>query len=123
MPQNPSTREMLAQVNELVSKSVIGGTVTTRLRDLLVEREIADRVNTLDNALNKLRDLKRDLNKIKPDQVAVSPEGGKTESFSKAKWEEREKVVETISKLEDLVERALSNSNADWGKLKEVVAK
>lgn len=95
------------------------GDVRARLVTTLVQRELDSRVDVLDKALTKLKDAKKEFQKLKPDQVALSADGTKSETYSEAKWKERAKAQEELAKLEKAVESALVDGSFD--KLRELV--
>lgn len=114
---NTASVSVLTDAAEAVKNAT--GDVRTRLVNMLVERELTSRVEVLDKALNKLKDVRKELQKLKPDQVAMAADGTKTETYSEAKWKERAKVQEDLTKLEKAVEAALAGESFD--KLRESV--
>jgi hypothetical protein len=94
--------------------------VRARLVNVLVERELTSRVDLLDKALAKHGELTKAMKKIKPDVETFDATGAKLEQFSKAKFEEKKKAEDQVTKLEAALELAF---NGDFGKLKELVGK
>lgn len=123
MSQNNDTkastsRTVLAEVAERLESS--NETVRTRLRDALVERELGKRVDLLDKGLAKLRELKRDVDKIRP-PVSYTADGSKVEgNFDKATFETLKKAREKVAKLEAALEKAFQGQEFD--KLSNLVA-
>ena len=94
--------------------------VKGRVRDLLVEREVSKRVDLLDKGLAKLRDLKGEVNKIRP-PVSFTATGEKVEgTFAKADFEKLKKAREQVAKLENALEKAFAGQEFD--KLSSLVA-
>lgn len=119
MPPNTTTTvDLLSQVSDAVKDS--SELVRKRLVDALVDRELTSRVDLLDKALTKLKDAKKEVDKLRPDVETFDETGAKvTSHYSKAKLEERKKAVEAKEKLEKAVEQALSGESFD--KLKELM--
>jgi tripartite-type tricarboxylate transporter receptor subunit TctC len=95
-------------------------TVQARVIELLAEREIASRVDTVDQALTKLVAFKKEQEKIKPDVSTFNEGGTETKVYSKAKFEEKKKLDEKIAKLEAALDKALELAG-EFGKLVEVM--
>ena len=113
-----TTRTVLAEVAERLESA--NDTVRTRLRDALVEREVGKRVDLLDKGLAKLRELKREVDKIRP-PVAFTADGTKVEgNFDKATFETLKKAREKVTKLETALEKAFQGQEFD--KLSNLVA-
>jgi hypothetical protein len=115
----PSTHQtVLAEVADALKGS--NEAVKGRLKSALVEREVLKRVDLLDRGLAKLRDLKSEVNKIRP-PVTFTADGGKVEgTFSKADFETLKKAKEKVSKLEAALEKAFQGQEFD--KLTNLVA-
>jgi len=96
--------------------------VKSKLVDLLVTREINYRVDLLDQALAKLKDLKKELMKVHPDQEHYTSDGVKSLTYSKAKFEEKKKLEDKIEKLDTAIENAMSSPNS-FTKLAETLQK
>ena len=125
MSQNDSTNngskqsvatDLLASVAETLKNST--DTVRARLTQTLVERKLASRVDLLDKGLTKLTDARNELKKMRPDQVSISGDGTKNETFSKDAWDKKAKAEEALAKLEKAVEQALTGESFD--KLQEM---
>lgn len=109
---------MLVEVADVLKAS--SGTVRTRLRDVLVERELVKRVELLDKALVKRRDLVKELDKIRPEDM-FDAQGGKVPgNFTKSQHEQRKKAQERLTKFDAALERAFSGEGFD--KLAQFVA-
>ena len=115
-----SASDLLSQVSETLKASAPN--VQERLKNLLVERELASRVDVLDKALSKAKEAKKELDKIRPDQVQIDTQGAKTETFSASAWESRKKAQEQLDKLNRAIEAALLGEAPDaFSKLRELV--
>lgn len=99
--------------------------IQDELVNLLVRRELDKRVSLLDSALSKLDELRKNLNKIKPDNVLYDETGAIVQnSYTKAKLDEKKKATEKVEKLDKAIESALALSAPDaFQKLKEAVEK
>lgn len=87
--------------------------VKSRVKSVLVEREVAKRVDLLDKGLAKLREAKGEVNKIRP-PVSFTADGTKVEgTFSKADFETLKKAKEKVSKLEGALEKAFAGEEFD----------
>lgn len=123
MSQNNDTRgstagNVLAEVAEQLKTA--NDTVRTRLRDALVERELSKRVDLLDKGLAKLRELKREVDKVRP-PVSYTLDGQKVEgNLDKATFETLKKAREKVTKLEAALEKAFAGQEFD--KLSNLVA-
>ena len=110
---------LLAEVADKIQTS--GGAINDRLRDDMVEREVASRVAVLDKAFTRRRELSQALNKVdRADNETFNADGSvASASFSKARLQEIKKAREPLAKLESAMEKALVEN--DFQKLKEVV--
>lgn len=109
--------DLLKDVSDVLSSSI--GTVRSRFKDMLVERAISSRVDTLDKGIIKVQEAERELRKVKPDLISISSDGTRSENWSKEQYEKKAKAEETLQKLRNAVERALSGEGFD--KLSELV--
>lgn len=94
--------------------------VKGKLRDLLVEREVSKRVDLLDKGMNKLRELKREVDKIRPPTVFSGSGEKKEGDFSKEDWQKKVQAKEKVAKLEKLLENAFAGQ--DFDKLSQMVS-
>ena len=109
---------VLAEVADVLKGSSQG--VRTRLVGALVERELSKRVDTLDKALVKRRELVKDLEKIRAEDT-FDAEGTKVPgTFTKAQNEQRKKAKERLTKFDAALERAFAGEGFD--KLSQLVA-
>lgn len=108
---------LLADVASRIKES--GPQVYARLRDAMVEKEIASRVDLLDKAFQKRFQLLTDLRKVdRPDQETYNADGSvATASYTKPRLEEIRKAKEALAKHENALEKALASN--DFSKLKE----
>ena len=74
MEQYASAKDVLSSVKEAVKNS--DDEVLARVKDQLVEKEVVARVETVTKALDRLNQLTSEFNKIRPDVVTYSPDGG-----------------------------------------------
>lgn len=78
-----------------------------------MEREITKRVELLDKGLGKLRELKGEINKIRP-PVSYTLDGTKVEgNLSKQDFESLKKLRERLAKLEGALEKAFAGQEFD----------
>lgn len=100
--------------------------VTGDLKTLLVDRELQARVELADKALSKKMEAKKELDKLTADNVQVDGETGKeTKTFTKARWQERQKALDNFNKLEAALDAALEDNatSQQWNKLRELASK
>jgi len=103
------------QVEKLGSDKVI-----TAVVDKLVAAEVTKRADALASAIKLSEDTLRELRKAsKADQVAISADGAKVETFSPKAFEAKKKLEEKLAKIDVVVTNATEKS--DWGKLYELV--
>lgn len=102
---------MLAEVAGALKAS--SGLVKSRLVTALTERVLAQRVDLLDKGLAKLKEMKKEMDKIRPaDMFDVA--GNKVPGyFTKAQNEELKKAKEKLNKLEKAVEKAFNGEEFD----------
>lgn len=104
--------QKLAEISPVVNEKVI---------DALVDREVEKRTKLIVDSLDKLRSLQGELRKIKPDVGQSFSEDGtetKPTQYSKAKFEERKKLLEQIAKLQTALDVAIDKG--DMSKLNEL---
>lgn len=103
------------QVQKLGSQKVVDAVV-----EKLVTAEVAKRADALAAAVKLAEDTLREQRKAsKPDQVAISATGEKTETFSAKAFEAKKKLDEKLTKIDNVVTNAVEKG--DWGKLYELV--
>lgn len=106
-----TTSSVLAEVADALKASPEG--VKSRLVTALVEREITKRVELLDKGLGKLRELKGEINKVRP-PVSYTLDGQKVEgNLSKQDFEALKKLRERLGKLEAALEKAFAGQEFD----------
>lgn len=82
--------------------------------DVLVTRELTRRSEALVTVMDKLTKAEKDFKKLGPDTVTFDENGQKlTETFSKARTEERKKATEQIEKMTKAINKALENADFD----------
>lgn len=114
---------MTKTITDAVAEKIaaISPEVNEKVIEALVEREKAKRTDAVLAGLDKLRTLQSDLRKIRPDVGGAFDENGtelKPTLYSKAKFEERKKVVEQIDKLQKALDLAIDKG--DMTKLYEL---
>ena len=106
-------------VAEQVEKLGSGKIVDTVV-EKLVNAEVAKRAEALAAAIKLADDTLREQRKVdKPDQIAITTEGQKVETFSQKGFEAKKKIAEKLAKIEKVVQNA--TENGDWGKLYDLV--
>jgi len=109
---------VLVEVADALKAS--SGTVRSRLVATLTERELAKRVDLLDKALVKRKEVAKELDKIRAEDT-FDGEGNKVPgTFTKAQHESRKKAKEKLTKFDAALERAFSGEGFD--KLAQMVA-
>lgn len=102
---------------ELASKSV-----KDKVVEMLAEKEVQARTDATMNVLAKLNEANKELNKLKPDNVFYDIDGKEVSAtFTKAKLEERKKLVEKRDSLDKALTLALVKN--DFSKVKELANK
>jgi hypothetical protein len=103
------------QVEKLGSDKVV-----TAVVEKLVAAEVTKRADALASAIKLSEDTLRDFRKAsKADQVAISADGTKVESFSPKAFEAKKKLEDKLAKIDTVVTNATEKS--EWGKLYELV--
>ena len=126
MNDNTNTDTKTDKVNSLLAEVADGirhsGTViNNRLRDEMVEREVASRVATLDKAFARRRELSNEFNKMnRADNETFNADGTPAvATYTKARLADIKKAREVLAKLENAMEAALTENN--FQKLKELI--
>ena len=115
-----------AEIAQEVAKQLGASTslVKERVINTLVESEIVRRATVLSEALTKVKELQRTLQKTQPDQKTYDAAGNESAVFSEAKFKERKKTTESLEALEKALEVAMSGTTPDgFNKLKEALQK
>lgn len=106
-----TTSSVLAEVASVLGTS--SPDVRKRLVSVLTERELSKRVDLLDKGLAKVREFKREVDKIRP-PVSFTADGTKVEgTFSKADFENLKKSKDKLAKLEAALEKAFAGQEFD----------
>lgn len=108
-------KALWADVESALSNSA--EVVRSRLKDLYVERELQERTSLLEKGLNKVREARNELKKMKPDMKHRDSQGQLVENWSNDAWDKKQKAVEALTKLEKAVDSALSGKYEDLKKL------
>jgi len=95
-----------------------------RVVDTVVEKMVSTEINRRAEALaagiKLYEDTRRELNKVKPDQVSLDENGQKvSETFSKAAFEAKKKLIEKLAKVDKIIVAATEKDN--WGDLYNLV--
>jgi len=82
--------------------------VEDKVVDVLVERELKRRSDALVSAMDKLDKMEKELSKIKADQISFDEDGKiVSQTFSKAKKEEKDKLSQKVQKATNAINKAL----------------
>lgn len=88
--------------------------VEDKVVDVLVDREVKRRSDALVSALDKLDKMEKELLKIKADQISFDEDGKVvSQTYSKAKKEEKDKLSQKITKAVNAINKALEKG--DYG--------
>lgn len=116
MSQSENTKPSVAQtvlVEVADALKASPNTVRERLVATLTERELVKRVDMLDKGLAKVKELKRDVDKVRPADL-FDADGNKVPGhFTKQQHEELKKAKEKLAKLEGALEKALAGEGFD----------
>lgn len=91
--------------------------VHNRLVQYYVETELSEKVSLLKNGFHKLREAKKELQKMKPDMKSHDRDGVVLEQWSNEAWDKKQKAVEALSKLEKALSTALAGKYEDLKKV------
>jgi hypothetical protein len=104
------TQSVQLKVAEQISN--LGPAVEEKVVGALVDREKNRRADALVQTMDKLSKMELELKKLGPDQVALDDKGEKvSETYSKARAEERKKLSEKIDKHAKAITKALEKSD------------
>ena len=113
------TKSINIAVAESVAKIGSAG-VVAQVVDKLANIEVAKRADALAAAIKLAEDILKEQRKAsKPDQVFISVDGTKTETFSAKAYENIIKLNEKAAKIDRIVNSATENGN--WGELYNLV--
>jgi hypothetical protein len=120
-------------LRERVEQAIAGSgdTVVARVVDSFVDTEVKRRADILTAAVNTHRQMKADLNKIKPDHKLVTEDGTVVqEAYTPGKQKERAGHIEKMDKLDTAVATAVASHTGDakaqadaYQKLEEAIKK
>lgn len=100
------------QIKVAESIANIAPKVEDQVVEAIVERELEKRSTAIVKAMDTLTKFENDLKKIKPDQTSFSEIGEKiSESYSKAKLEEKNKLTQKIDKNTKAINKALETGD------------
>lgn len=110
-------------INTAVAEKV-AGLGSTKVVDTVVEKmvtaEISKRAEALATAIKLHDDTRRELNKVKADQVSLDENGAKvSETFSRQAFENKMKLAERLIKIDKIIVAATEKDN--WGDLYNLV--
>lgn len=110
-------------INTAVAEKV-AGLGSTKVVDAVVEKmvaaEISKRAEALAAAIKLHDDTRRELNKVKADQVSLDENGQKvSETFSKKAYDHKKKLTEKLAKVDKTIVAATEKDN--WGDLFNLV--
>lgn len=104
LPIRTQIAEKLTSISPSVSDAVV---------EAMVERTKKKYVDAFVICLDKLTTMEKDLAKIRPDQTSFNVKGEKlSETFSKNKLDERNKLNEQVNKLIRIMDKALDKG--EW---------
>lgn len=106
------------EVKEALAKS--SKTVLDKVKQCLVDRGIAERVELVLKALDRRNSIQKDVNKCKPDMRSRTVDGKTHEAFSEQKWKEKGDLEEKLKKFDKALEVALSDK-ADYEPLRKAL--
>lgn len=100
------------QIKVAESIANIAPKVEDQVVEVIVERELEKRATAIVKAMDTLSKFETDLRKIKPDQTSFSETGEKvSETYSKAKLEEKNKLTQKIEKNTKAINKALETGD------------
>lgn len=109
---------ILEQVADKLKNS--GSDVASGVVDTLVNEEVEKRKGLVLKAIGVLENKEKELKKIKPDLVALDGEGKTvSENWSKGQLDKRNKLQQSIDKLNKALNNALENN--DYEQLQNAV--
>jgi hypothetical protein len=112
-----SSEALLLDVAAKVKEDSLG--VRAKVVNLIAEKEVEARTAATMSVLDKLAEVNKSLNKVKPDQVFYDVDGKEVQScFSKEKLEERKKLLEKKEQLDNALKKAFNDN--DFSKVKEL---
>ena len=112
----PAYEEILESIKEGLTTSAPD--LRKKLIDLMLADLNAERLAHLKKAIDKAGDLKRDLQKARPDLITYGADGNKLENWSKEKFDAKNALEQQINKLDDALGKAFGG---DFQKLKEII--
>ena len=119
------TQEVEQRASECVISAVKAGiagsneTIKSRVIETLVEAEVTKRAGELIAAIEKIKTLKKEQDKIRPDVKTRDGNGALTEAYTNETWEKLVKSRAQIEKLEAAFDVALNSG--DYTKLREIM--
>lgn len=84
--------------------------VFQRVKEHYVEEELKSLTALVQKGFEKIRTLKGDLKKMKPDMKSRDAQGKLVENWSTDAWDKKQKAEEQLAKLEKAVDAALGGS-------------
>lgn len=104
--------EIQTKIAEKISE--IAPSLEKEIIEALVNRELSKRSTAIVTALDELSKMEKDLKKVKPDQQGFDGEGKVvSETYSKAKLEEMNKLKQKIEKFTKAIDKALNGDMGD----------
>ncbi len=105
------TAAFFAEVNATIAG--MDAAVQAQLKELHVTRELNSRVEVLDKAFAKLREARKELQKMNPDIKNRDASGNPVAAWSNEAWEKKQKAQEALTKLEKATEAAFGGKSFD----------
>lgn len=111
----------MTTINEKVAEKIAGisPAVEAKVVDLLVDKELNRRTELVVQGLTRQEEIQKELRKLsKPDFEAYDEAGALTSTgYTKARKEQRDKLVERDGKLVKAIEKALAGDTSDLANL------
>lgn len=117
---------MSKTIYEAVAEKVVGssGLVKDTVVNKIAQIEIDKRVNLISDAVKLVESLQRDLKKIDRNDVITYSNGQKSENMSKDRFDQIEKLKQTVGELEKAITTALEeNTHESYNKLSDKLKK
>ena len=108
--QNVATSVLVEVADALKASPAV---VRQRLVSSLLERELVKRVDMLDKGLSKMKELKKEVDKIRPADMFDTAGNKVPGNLTKQQYEELKKAKEKLNKLENALEKAFEGEGFD----------
>ena len=116
-PEEKATEKHAYSIKQIIADKLKASApiVKESIIQQLVDAEILVRKELIiTKGLNKLDELNKELKKLKPDNISYDSEGKVlSETWTKAAVDNAKKIKDTITKVENAIEKALTENNYD----------